>query len=192
MISISISHLDSMHCMGDIQKAGYYGQARMMHRIFCGIHCLVIAAYGAILQLAGFIPDMLELTQASGISGAEIYLPKFTSFPSANPSELLSDTLKCQEKLSEESKKRKRESLLQPIGTELPLFTTNPSSPSRNRNSVENQSATDALPFLSRTMSYSQPAHEIMISPFLTPTDTSSIQGTSSRLIFWIFYKLLF
>jgi hypothetical protein len=63
-----------MHCMRDIQKAGYCGQARMMYRDFCGIHCIVIAAYGAILRLAGFIPDMLELTQVSGIPGGEIFL----------------------------------------------------------------------------------------------------------------------
>ena len=75
MISISISHLDSMHCMGDMQRTGYYGQARAMHRILCDIRCIVIAAFGVILlQLAGFISDMLELTQVSGISGGEIYL----------------------------------------------------------------------------------------------------------------------
>ena len=115
--------------------------------------------------------------------------------PPANASELLSEIMKCQEKLSEESKKRKRETLHQPIRTELP-FTTSTYSPSQNRNLVEKQSPTDALPLLSSTIPYSQPAHEITISrtPLtpLTPTGTSIVQRTWSRLIFWIFRNLFY
>ena len=193
MTSISISHPDSMHCTRDIQKAGYYGQARMMHRILCCIHCIVVAAYGAILQLAGFIPNMLKLTQVSGILEEKyIYLPKYTSLHSANPSELLSETLKFQEKLLGESKKRKREPLRQPMRTELPSFTTNTLSPSQNCNSIESQSPADALPFLSCTTPYSQPTHEIMISRTPVSTDASIIHSTWSRLISWIFRNLFY
>ena len=126
------------------------------------------------------------------LTDESIHLLKYTSFYSVNSSELLSEALKSQGKVSEESKKRKRESLLQPIRTEVPSFTTNTSSPSQGRNSVENQSATDSVPFLSSKMPYSQPAHEIMNSRTLTPTDMSTIQSTWSRLIFSIFLNILY
>ena len=103
--------------------------------------------------------------------------------PSASASELLSETLNFQERLSGESKKRKREALHQPIRTELPSFATDTPSPSQIRNFAKNQSPTDALPFLSSTTLHSQPAHKIMSSPTLIPTDASIIQSTWFCLI---------
>ena len=110
------------------------------------------------------------------------------SFPSANASQLLSDTLKFQVKILDESKKRKRETLSQPIRTQPPPSTTNSSSPNQNRTPVKNQSPTDSLPFLSSTMPYSPPSHGSMI----TPTDVSIIRSTWSRLMSCIPPKLFF
>ena len=121
-----------------------------------------------------------------------IYLPKYISFPSASPSELLSESLKYQAKASEESKKRKRLSLTQPIRTEQPSFTPNTPSPSRNRYSVESQSATDVLPLLSSTMPFSQPAHDFMFSRTLSPTDISILRSSWSRLIFLNLFHAVF
>ena len=91
-----------------------------------------------------------------------------------------------------ESKKRKRDSLSQPIQTEPPSLATNSSSPIQNRTSVENQSPTDASPLLSSTMPYSQPAHEFTTSRILTPTDSPIIRSMWSCLILLIFLNLFY
>ena len=105
------------------------------------------------------------------------------SFPLATVSDLLSESLRSEEKLLEESKKRKRESLHQPI-RERPSFTANTSSGSPNRNSVESRTdqSQDAPPFLSPTAPYSQPSHDLTRT--LTSTDASIIQSMWFRLIF--------
>ena len=164
--------------MRDIQKVGCYGQAQKIHRfgLFYCILCRVIAVYGVMIQLAGFSPDTSESTQVSGISGDENCLNICAPLFPVDASELLSTTLEYQAKLleeSKESKKRKRDAPHQPIRPK----STSASSLSPNRNSLENQSPTDALSF-SPTISYSQPAHEIM-----TP-DPPIIQSTWPRLTF--------
>jgi hypothetical protein len=109
---------------------------------------------------------MLELTQVSGLYGGEIYLSGkiYVSFPSANTSNLLSETFGGIQK----AKKRGSTSAI------MNRTTPNTFSPSQSRNlaSVKNQRLTNAL---SSTKPYSQPAHQIMISCTLISTDGSIV-----------------
>lgn len=108
-----------------------------------------------------------------------VYLSKYVHASlAATASEVLAETLKCQATVLEESKKRKREAQVhQPIRTNtFPTTSTNISSLSQDRTSLENQTRTDIPSFLHSTISTiptSQP--EIMIPG---PTTAPIIQST--------------
>lgn len=48
--------------MRDIQIAGCYGRAQNGLTFFFCIQCIVVAAYGAMIQLVGLVPNTLEST----------------------------------------------------------------------------------------------------------------------------------
>ena len=204
-----ISHLDSMHCMRDIQTYGLYGQARAreMYRPYCCIQRIVNAVYGAMIQLAGSIPETSESNHVSYISSLsflvakiDIYLSKYMrAFLAGTTSELLTETLRSQAAHSEESKKRKRDALgqaHQPTQTKPSSSMSKASSPSQNHTALENPSTTNAPSFLHSTTSttpgYSQPALEPMIPSTPISITVPSIQSTWHRLIFWILRNLFY
>ncbi|KAF8815794.1 hypothetical protein BYT27DRAFT_7248841 [Phlegmacium glaucopus] len=98
-------------------------------------------------------------------------------------SELLSETLKSQAVLSEESKKRKRDALgqaHQPTYTK-PSSMINASGPSQNYTALQNPIPTDPLSFsyntTSTTPGYPQPALDFMIpGTFISPTTVPNFQ----------------
>jgi hypothetical protein len=175
VISISILHPDFMDCTRDVQKVGHYGQARKMYPLSCGIQFIMIAVYGAMIQLAGFIPDMLESNHVScaflTAKKRAIYLAKhMRSLLAGTASEVISESFKYKATALEESKKRKRDALGGQVQSQS-IRKLSTSSPSQNRTDPE--SPRDARPCLHSPMSkmpYSQPALEITPGPHSSTT----------------------
>ena len=175
MISISILHPDFMDCTRDIQKVGHYGQARKMYPLSCGIQFITTAVYGAMIQLAGFIPEMLESNHVScafltAKKKRAIYLAKYMSLLAETASEVIFERLRYQPTALDESKKRKRDAL-GGQGQSQSIRKLSTSSPSQNRTYPE--SPTNARLCLLSPMSktpYSQPPLEITPGPHSSTT----------------------